>query len=187
MLSSLVDPDWGVRGILLKWYCLKSRIRWNRNPCCLHTYRQPKACIIVVLSRNNSMRFPAVFRQPLTQMFSSQVDPDACARFASVEAQATDVVGWHHLSNSTCLMRPRSFYVWFVVSGITIINALHSSPRLKNTCVGQVVLDKWCVYIHIYIYTYLYTYTHIYIYIYIYIYIIYIYTHTYTHMHTYHT
>ena len=61
------------------------------------------------------------------------------------------------------------------------------SPRLKKTCVRQVVLDKWlplciCIYIYIYIYIYVHIDIHIYIYIererdvYIYIYIyIYIY------------
>ena len=29
-------------------------------------------------------------------------------------------VGWYYLSSTTCLMRPRLFYVCFVVSGITI-------------------------------------------------------------------
>ena len=47
----------------------------------------------------------------------------------------SSVIGWRHLSNATCLMRPRLFYACFVVSGITIHhNVLHDSPLLKNAC-----------------------------------------------------
>ena len=51
-------------------------------------------------------------------------------------------IGWHYLSNATCLIRPRSFYV-SVCRVKEHRNVLHCSPLLKNTCVRQVVLDKW--------------------------------------------
>ena len=49
--------------------------------------------------------------------------------------------GWHYLSNAICLIRPRLCYICFFVSRTTIICYDHS--LLKNTCVRQVVLDKW--------------------------------------------
>ena len=51
-------------------------------------------------------------------------------------------LGWHHLSNATCLIQA-SFVlcVCFRVKGHR--NLLHDSPVLKKTCVRQVVLDKW--------------------------------------------
>ena len=49
----------------------------------------------------------------------------------------------HDLPNATCLMRPRSFYVFFVVTSIKDHHNLpHDSPLLKKACVRQVVLDK---------------------------------------------
>ena len=39
--------------------------------------------------------------------------------------------GWHYLSSATCLMRPRGFYVVFVVSKYPH-QLLHDSPRLDN-------------------------------------------------------
>ena len=50
--------------------------------------------------------------------------------------------GTNYLSDATYLTRPRVCYVLFVVSRITV-SLVHDSPLLKNTRVGQVVLDKW--------------------------------------------
>ena len=50
-------------------------------------------------------------------------------------------IGWHYLSNTTCLIWPHLFYGSFAVS--TIINNCYYSPLLNNTCARQVVLDKW--------------------------------------------
>ena len=50
--------------------------------------------------------------------------------------------GRHYLSKAACLMRPQLFHACFVVSRITMTCDNHS-PRLKKTCVRQVVLDKW--------------------------------------------
>ena len=49
---------------------------------------------------------------------------------------------WHYLSIAACLTRPHVFYPLLIVSRITIICQTYS-PRLNNTCVRQVVLDKW--------------------------------------------
>ena len=97
--------------------------------------------------------------------------------------------GWHYLSNATCLIRPRLFYVCSRVKDHD--NSLHYSPLVKKTCIRQTVFDEWfplrktggrwgarpwgpagsppasgarlrCI-----IYIYIYTRIHIYIYIYI--------------------
>ena len=51
-------------------------------------------------------------------------------------------IGWQYLSNATCLIQAS-----FVVSVFCRVkehhNVPHSSARFKNTCVGQVVSDKW--------------------------------------------
>ena len=52
-------------------------------------------------------------------------------------------LGWHYLSNATCLIQPHLFHALFIVSRITINYQTNCSPLLKNTCVRQVVLDKW--------------------------------------------
>ena len=53
----------------------------------------------------------------------------------------TQDLGWHYLSNATCLLiRPRLFCVFRRVKDHR--NLLHCSPCLKKTCVRQVVLDK---------------------------------------------
>ena len=44
-------------------------------------------------------------------------------------------IGWHYLSNATCLIRPRLFYACFVVKDHH--DLLCYSPPLKNTCVRQ--------------------------------------------------
>ena len=49
---------------------------------------------------------------------------------------AQSYVGWHYLSDATCLMRPRLLYACFVVSRTNPL--LHHSPLSKNTCVRQV-------------------------------------------------
>ena len=51
------------------------------------------------------------------------------------------VVGWHYLSNATCLIRPRLLYA--LCSFKEHHTLLHHSPLLKNTCIWQVALDKW--------------------------------------------
>ena len=51
------------------------------------------------------------------------------------------VLGWHYLSNATCLLRPRWFYVSFY-SVKDHRDLPFCAPLLKSTCVGQVVLDK---------------------------------------------
>ena len=43
------------------------------------------------------------------------------------------VLGWHYLSNVTCLIRPHFFYALFIAS----------SSFLKKVCVRQVGLDRW--------------------------------------------
>ena len=52
--------------------------------------------------------------------------------------------GTTYLSDATCLIRPRLFYV-FVCRVKEHHNVLHSSPLLKKACVRQVVLvlGKW--------------------------------------------
>ena len=66
----IVAKGWEVDGILLKWYCSKSRFRWNRTPLLftvVHAYtKKLRPIIVFLLSQRNSMRFPTVFRQPLT-------------------------------------------------------------------------------------------------------------------------
>ena len=57
-------------------------------------------------------------------------------------APCYELLGWHYLSNSTCLMRPRAFHALFAASRITILVYM-CSPRLKKPCVRQVVSDKW--------------------------------------------
>ena len=43
-------------------------------------------------------------------------------KISQTPAQALSAcIGWHYLSNATCLMRPRSFYALFVASRITVI------------------------------------------------------------------
>ena len=54
-------------------------------------------------------------------------------------------LGWHYLSNATCLIWPRLFYMSFVVWRHDL---LHYSPLLKKTCVrqssvGRVVGSPW--------------------------------------------
>ena len=51
-------------------------------------------------------------------------------------------VVWHYLSNATCLMRTRLFYV-FVVRFQDHHMLLDDSPLLKKTCIRHVVLHKW--------------------------------------------
>ena len=53
-------------------------------------------------------------------------------------------LGWHYLSNATCLMQA-SFVVGAIYSvSVEDQHKLHTySPLLKKTCVRQVVLDKW--------------------------------------------
>ena len=53
------------------------------------------------------------------------------ARRAWSRATAPAPLGWHYLSNTTCLMRPHSCYACFVVSGSTH-NVLRSSPPSKK-------------------------------------------------------
>ena len=52
-------------------------------------------------------------------------------------------LGWHYLSNITCLIRPRVFYACVFRRVKDHHNLPHDSPRLKSTCVIQVVFDKW--------------------------------------------
>ena len=52
-------------------------------------------------------------------------------------------IGWHYLSNATCLIRPHLFYACLVVSRITTLAWLHYSPCMKKTSVRQVVLVEW--------------------------------------------
>ena len=105
--------------------------------------------------------------------------------------------GWHYLSNATCLLRPRLFYAWFVVSRTIIICYMirrawrkqvsgkqcwtSGSPDIcrarRHSVIVQPVFIIYINYIHV-IYTYIhmytyymYTYAYIYIYIYIYTYI----------------
>ena len=47
--------------------------------------------------------------------------PARPAPVPAVLGTLTWIIGWHYLSNATCLMRPRLFYVRFVVSRITIL------------------------------------------------------------------
>ena len=53
------------------------------------------------------------------------------------------VIGWHYLSNATCLIRPHLFYVHCNSYIVTLF------VTLKSTCLGQVVLDKWFIIISI--------------------------------------
>ena len=47
-------------------------------------------------------------------------------------------MGWHYLSNDTCLIRPRLFYARFVAPGIAILFA-----AVFATFEEQTALDKW--------------------------------------------
>ena len=52
--------------------------------------------------------------------------------------------GWHYLSNATCLIcHTASCVLCAVYSVKDHHDLLDCSPLLKNTCVRQVVLDKW--------------------------------------------
>ena len=55
--------------------------------------------------------------------------------------QTCAMTGWHYLSNATCLIRPRLFYVLFVVSRIALI--CYIIRYFWRNCVRQVVSDKW--------------------------------------------
>ena len=50
-------------------------------------------------------------------------------------------IGWHYLSNATCLMRPHVISTALPVS-YGLLKLRHCSPLSKKTCVRQVVLDK---------------------------------------------
>ena len=49
-------------------------------------------------------------------------------------------LGWHYLSNDTCLIRPRLLCAFFVVSRITIISCILRHFRRKQANAS----DKWC-------------------------------------------
>ena len=68
--------------------------------------------------------------------FSKEADPAKLSprRFSAWSVSIE--IGWHHLSNATCLHG-------LICSLCGYLNLLHYSPLLKNTCVRQVVLDKW--------------------------------------------
>ena len=63
--------------------------------------------------------------------------PSALARASSLPR-----IGWHSLSNATCLIQAS-----FVLRALRRVKdhhtVLHDSPLLKKTCVRQTVLDKW--------------------------------------------
>ena len=59
-----------------------------------------------------------------------------------LQADMLQSIGWHYLSNATCLIRPHFFYVLFIVPRITMICYI-LSPLLKKASVRQVALDKW--------------------------------------------
>ena len=40
---------------------------------------------------------------------------------ASCQSGSEGEIGWHYLSNATCLMRPRLFHALYIVSRVTII------------------------------------------------------------------
>ena len=48
-------------------------------------------------------------------------------------------IGWHRLSNATCLIRPHLCFS--LCQGSPLFEMY--LPCLKQTCVRQVVLDKW--------------------------------------------
>ena len=50
-------------------------------------------------------------------------------------------VGWHYLSNATCLIRPHFCCIFCHVKDHR--NSLHRSLLSKKSCVRQGVLDKW--------------------------------------------
>ena len=52
-------------------------------------------------------------------------------------------LGWHYLSNATCLIRPHLIIVCVVDSFKDRHSLLQCLPLLKNTSVRQVVLDQW--------------------------------------------
>ena len=53
-----------------------------------------------------------------------------------------EIIGWHYLANATCLIQ--ASLVSCVLRRVKDqYNLLYHSPRLKNTCVRQVVLDTW--------------------------------------------
>ena len=59
----------------------------------------------------------------------------------TTEARLSTSIGWHYLSNATCLMRPHVFYVLLVASRSTIVcYILHHFRRKK--CVRLIVLEK---------------------------------------------
>ena len=74
-------PSWEVGGILLKWYCLKSQFRWDRTPL-LFMHKPIKWGRWLFLSQETSMRFPTVFRQPLTSARDTAQRHDAEASAA---------------------------------------------------------------------------------------------------------
>ena len=51
-------------------------------------------------------------------------------------------LGWHYLSNATCLMRPHSFYVFFFVSRITILCYIILYVEETSSVRQVVLLDK---------------------------------------------
>ena len=74
--------------------------------------RLPIPCLSLSLSISPSLSFGA-------SRASSWRLP-GCSRAGFSTSWPGDV-GWHYLSNATCLMRPRSFYARFVASRITIV------------------------------------------------------------------
>ena len=51
-------------------------------------------------------------------------------------------IGWHYLSNAT-LSNAASFVLCVFCRVKDHHKLLHYSPRLKNICIRQVMLDKW--------------------------------------------
>ena len=64
------------------------------------------------------------------QGFGSRVEmPKPLARYESRD------IGWHHLSDATCLIRPHLFHVLRVVSS----HLQHDSPHANNIYIRQIV------------------------------------------------
>ena len=82
----------------------------------------------------------ACARSPANRAYNTHTRAHSRSRAPHGHGDRTPHLGWHYLSNATCLIRPHLFCVFRRVKDHHTLPEY--SPLLKNTCVRQVVLDK---------------------------------------------
>ena len=81
---------------------------------------------------------------PLSNWATCPQDRGADQTLRSPRSYLLLLFGCHNLSNTTCLIRPHLVYALCVFRRVKDHHhLLHDSPLLKNTCLRQVVIDKW--------------------------------------------